>query len=348
MNYIGSKLSLLGFIDQSINEFVGEEYHENMMFCDIFAGTGVVGKYFKNLGYSIIANDIQAFSYYIIKAIIENNTPLRFERLKANGIKDPFMYLNNLKGRKGFIYKNYSFEGSKNGEFPRKYFSEANAEKIDAIRLKINYWKKKGLINEKEYYFLVASLIESSDRVANTASVYEAFLKDLKSSAIKPLVLCPIDLSVVKGNHSYFATNEDAESLIEHISGDILYLDPPYNSRKYNTNYHMLETIALYDNPKIKGKTGVRIDEEKKSKFCMRNCACEALETIIKNAKFKYIFLSYNDEGIISLSKIEEIFNKYGTYERKEISHRRFKSSDINNVDKVSTIEYLHCLRKEI
>ena len=345
MNYIGSKLALLDFIDEVINKEI--EKKDNLVFCDIFSGTGVVGKYFKNKGYSIISNDIQYFSYVLSKVLIENNGPIEFNALKNHNILDPFKYLNNLKGKKGFIYKNYSLGGTFNHEFARNYFTDENAMKIDAIRMKIRQWQKQGLLNEKEYFYLIGSLIESSDKVANTASVYEAFLKKIKSSAMKTIELKPMEITISDANSFYFSTNEDSNELINHISGDILYLDPPYNTRKYDTNYHILETIALYDSPKIKGKTGVRAEESKKSKFCSKKEAQNALEEIIKNAKFKYIILSYNDEGIIPMDNIKEMFSKYGEYSCYEKIHRRFKSDNERNYRKDFTIEYLHCLKKK-
>ena len=347
MNYIGSKLSLLEFIDEVIQKEINTN-KENLLLCDIFAGTNCVAKYFKEKGYSIIANDIQSFSYFLSKCLIENNEAYTFNLLKQNGIDDPFTYLNNLNERKGFIYKNYSLGGTISQEHQRLYFSDENAKKIDAIRLKISLWNKTGLLTEKEYCYLVASLVESADKVANTASVYEAFLKQIKPSASKPLVLEPVDISIYEGNHTYFSTNEDGERLISHISGDILYLDPPYNNRKYDTNYHILETIALNDSPKIKGKTGTRAENLKKSKFCIKKEAPEALENIVKNAKFPLILLSYNDEGIIPTEKIEEIFSKYGEYKRYEKQHKRYKADNSRTYLKDYTIEYLHVLKKDI
>lgn len=341
MNYIGSKLSLLEFIEETINLETNNK--KDLIFCDIFSGTGIVGKYFKQKGYSIISNDIQYFSYVLAKVFIENNNELTFDKLKQHNIDDPFSYLNNLKGRKGFIYKNYSFGGSQE----RLYFSDENAKKIDAMRLKIKKWQNDGWLTEKEYFYLIASLLEASDKVANTASVYEAFLKNLKASALKPLEIKPLDLNIIHNKAFYFACNEDADYLIEHISGDVLYLDPPYNSRKYDTNYHILETIALYDSPKIKGKTGVRLEQSKKSKFCIKNQAAKALENIIQKAKFDYIILSYNDEGIIPLEEIQKIFSQYGEYTCYQQKHRRFKADNDRAYLKDYTIEYLHCLKKK-
>lgn len=342
MNYIGSKFSILSYIDEVVEDFTKPK--KNITFCDIFAGTGVVSKYFKEKGYNIIANDIQYFSYATLKGLIENSDELKFEKLSKKHI-DPFVCLNGLHGKKGFMYKNYSLDGTKKSEFKRQYFSDDNAKKIDAIRMKIEKWKKKNLINENEYYYLIACLIEASDKVANTASVYEAFLKDLKKSAQKPLILTPLEL--VFKDKKYEIYNQNSKELIRKIKGDILYLDPPYNSRKYDTNYHILETIALYDNPKIKGKTGLRVEDTKKSNYCIKDKAKIELEDLIKNAKFKYILLSYNDEGIITEKEIKEIMSKYGTYKKYEKKHKRYKADNSREYKKDYTIEYIHCLEKQ-
>ncbi len=343
MNYIGSKYSILSYIDEVIEDFVKPK--KVVTLCDIFAGTGSVSRYFKEKGYNIISNDIEYFSYVTGKALIENSDELRFSKLYQKHI-DPFICLNGLNGKKGFIYKNYSLGGTKKKEFKRQYFSDENAKKIDDCRMKIEKWKKKRLITDGEYYYLIACLIEAADKVANTASVYEAFLKELKKSAQKPMIVSPLEL--IFKNKKYEIYNEDSKELIKKIKGDILYLDPPYNSRKYDTNYHILETIALYDNPKIKGKTGVRIENTKKSNYCLKDKAPLELEDLIKNAKFKYILLSYNDEGIIPIEEIESIMKKYGNYKRYEKRHKRFKADNSREYKKNYTIEYIHCLEKNI
>ena len=344
MNYIGSKFSILEYIDETINDFVKPK-DKRLTLCDIFSGTGTVGKYFKKKGYNIISNDIQYYSYITAKHFIENNEEIKFKKLEQKGI-EPFEYLNNIDGVEGFIYNNYSLGGTTGKEFERQYFSDDNAKKIDAIRTKIEEWKNEKLIEDNEYNFLIGSLIESADKVANTASVYEAFLKKLKSSAQKPLELKPIDTVINKECTDLKVYNSDCNELIKTIKGDILYMDPPYNTRKYDTNYHMLETIALYDNPEIKGKTGVRTETTKKSKYCIKREASETFEDLIKNANFKYILLSYNDEGIIPIEEIKRIMSKYGKYKCYGKKHKRFKADSKRDYIKDFTIEYIHCLEK--
>jgi adenine-specific DNA-methyltransferase len=126
-----------------------------------------------------------------------------------------------------------------------------------------------------------------------------------------------------------------------------LYLDPPYNERQYSANYHILNTIALYDNFTPKGKTGLR--EYNRSNYCKKNEVAKEFEELIKNAKFKYIFLSYNNEGLMSEDEVKTIMKKYGKYKLEAKEYQRFKADKTENrnhkADK--TFEYLHILEKD-
>lgn len=348
MNYIGSKTSLLEFLEKSIKKVVKKDCH---VFCDLFAGTGAVGTYFKRKGFKIIANDIQYYSYVLNRQCIKNHKPLLFKGLfevikdlKAVAInnRSSFVleYLNILKGKKGFIYKNYSLGGTKNKKEQRMYFSDENALRCDAVRQIIEEWKTNKLINENEYYFLLASLVESIDKIANTASVYGAFLKSLKKTALKPLILKPAELIINEQDHEVY--NEDVNSLIKKIKGDILYLDPPYNQRQYASNYHILETIAKYDNPSIHGKTGLREYSNQKSSYCSKASVKKSFTDLIMNADVKYIFLSYNNEGLMSADEIKEIMSKRGKYNFFTQEYSRFKADKNREYKAEKTLEYLH------
>lgn len=344
MNYIGSKYSILGFIKSSIDKTLKQNNETKipgeMIFADLMSGTGIVGSSFKQDGYSVIANDIQYYSYVITKHLIENNGSLDKDRC-ARLIKE----LNNLNGVEGFIYKNYCPEGTEEQKFRRMYFTGYNAKKCDAVRIAIEEKYKSKAISPGEYFFLLGSLINSVDKYANTASVYGAFLKNYKRSALKEMELTP--LPFIDGQAEYKVYNEDISELIKHVSGDILYLDPPYNARQYCTNYHLLETIARYDDPVIHGKTGLREYSEQKSDFCIKTKVEKAFTEIIKNAKFRYIFLSYNNEGLMSFKTIEKTMQKYGKYKVEMQEHKRFKADNARETKAEKTIEYLHCLVKK-
>lgn len=350
MNYIGSKLSLLNFLETSIDSVTKGE---QKTFLDLFAGTGAVGLHFKKKGYKVYANDLQYYSFVLNRHYIGNHKEMEFEGLaniipgitsakKSDKKNLVCEYLGSIKGTKGFIYKNYCPGGTVNSSVQRLYFSDENGMKCDSIRQKIEQWKKKLQITDNEYYFLLASLLESINKHANTASVYGAFLKKIKKSALRPVVLKPANLFINDHEHKVF--NENINTLVKKVSGDILYLDPPYNQRQYATNYHILETIARYDNPKIHGKTGLRDYKSQKSLYSSRPQVKKAFRELISNAKVKYIFLSYNNEGLMTMQDIKEIMGTRGEYGFFAQKYGRFKADKDSNrgYKDNKTTEYLH------
>ncbi len=333
MNYIGSKLKLSAFLYQTIDDIVGDHLREKI-FCDGFAGTGIVGRKFKPYAKQIISNDIEYYSYVLNRNYIGNSTFKPDWNLLIDRLNQEPLISN------GFIYNNYCLgSGSQ-----RQYFSDFNGQKIDTIRLKIEKWHSTKYIDDNAYYFLLCSLLESADKVANTASVYGAFLKHLKKSAQADLLLLPASFETSDTKNLVY--NEDINTLIKKISGDILYLDPPYNARQYGANYHILNTISEYKPFIPKGKTGMR--EYETSKFCSKRTVYDEFDDLIRNADFEYIFVSYNNEGLMSLEEIEEIMSKYGNYQCVSTKYSRFQADKTTNrnIKADSTIEYLHILKK--
>ena len=338
MNYIGSKIKLCEFLRQNISETLREfdaKPLQQSIFCDLFSGTAAVGRLFKSSVKQIISNDKEFYAYALAKNYIGNHTPL----LRANEL---LIELNDEQKTplvKGKIFTHYALGGGNN----RQYFSDFNAMKIDAIRQKIALWKERNFINEQEYFFLLASLLECADKVANTACVYGAFLKRLKNSARTKLVLNAAKFECNENEHLCF--NDDALALISKIKGDILYLDPPYNAREYGANYHLLNSIALYDDFVPQGKTGLR--EYERSPWCKKAAVASELEALLEQADFGLIFLSYNDEGLLGLDELAQICKKFGDYLLKAQPHKRFKADSKRYNKKDETIEYLHTLRKK-
>ena len=340
MRFIGSKKLLLKNIELVIKQNIRGNLK---IFCDIFSGTAVVGEYFKKK-YKIISNDNLYFSYVLQNAKIGNNTLLSFNGLKKTGLKNPISYLNNLSTsltKNCFIYNNYS----PNLNCNRAYLSNNNAIKIDLIRSKINKWFKKKRINSHEFYSLLASLIEAIPSVSNIAGTYGAFLKNKDKRFFKKIKL--EKFQTLNGKYKNQCHNEDANKLIKKLRGDILYLDPPYNARQYIANYHLLETVARYDSPKIKGLTGLRINSQGYSKYCSKSKALEELTDLVKNARFKYILMSYSNEGIIPEKSIEKLFKKYGdkkTYKKYKFAYRRYKRTKDKETKKLN--ELIFFIRK--
>lgn len=335
MNYIGSKFSLLDFIQDCVSEIAGNNHS---VFCDLFAGTGIVGRHFKKNGYSVIANDLQYYSYVLNRHYIGNCQNLNFDNFNGCNI---FEYLNKIPSYKGFIFENYAQSGGNN----RLYFSDENAIKCDTIRTKIEELYTQGNINSDEYFFLLCCLLEGIDKHANTASVYGAFLKKLKTSAQKKFELHPME--IINSDKPQFVFNKNANELVREIETDILYLDPPYNERQYASNYHMLETIAKYDNPVLNGKTGLRDYKNQCSEYCKKQRVAAAFADLIKNARAKYIFLSYNNEGLMPFDTIRAIMETRGKYGYFTREYNRFKADKNREYSANTTTEYIHWLKCE-
>jgi adenine-specific DNA-methyltransferase len=343
VNYIGSKQSLLPFIEDSYRQVAGGD---ERTFCDLFAGTGAVGRHFKRRGLRVIANDIQYYAYVLNKAYLEIDTPPRFTNLREQfrkeiekpgssretALQKVLTFCNALPGKPGFITRHYSPAGS------RFYYSTENAEKADAIRASLERWRAAGILSEKEYFYLLGSLLEAIDKVANTASVYGAFLIQFKKSAKRPLQLKPLELSNQVSGCKVF--RDDANAVMQSIRCDVLYLDPPYNHRQYGANYHVLETIAAYDSPEITGVTGMRTYTP--SQYCRQKAAKNELENLIASARARHIFVSYNDEGIMSLDEVQGILRLRGRPRLFSTAYNRFKADNGRLYKRKETIEYLH------
>ncbi|MBC7922569.1 MAG: DNA adenine methylase [Ferruginibacter sp.] len=335
MNYIGSKRRLSAFIRSVILRTVAADGKSlrDCVFAELFGGTGIISRGFKPEVKQVIINDLEPYSYVLCRNYIGNHRPFDFREM----IRE----LGSLRPQEGFIYQHYC-AGSGSG---RLYFTDANGKRIDAIRSRIEAWKVGGAVTDDQYYFLLASLIEAADKVANTASVYGAFLKRVKPSAQKSLALEPALFSVNDNGHLVF--NQDANQLIHQIKGDILYLDPPYNGRQYGANYHLLNTIALYDDFEPRGKTGLR--DYRRSRYCRGGQVAEAFEELIRHADFRYVFVSYNNEGLMDAPTVASIMSRYGRYELATTHYQRFKAdTDQNRTHQATaTTEHLHILVKD-
>jgi adenine-specific DNA-methyltransferase len=348
MRFIGNKENLL----DKIYQITTEKGVKGQSFFDFFAGTTNVGRFFKKMNYQVFSSDLLYFSFILQKAYIVNNQEFTFEKwlqkidfrpvqLFATPLQIVVEYLNQIPDKEGFIWKNYTPVGN------RMYFSEENGLRIDAIRQQIEDWKNENLISENEYFTLLACLIETVPFYANVAGIYAAFHKKWDPRAVKKLKLRPIEFIQNKFENQCF--NENSVNLLDKVEADIFYLDPPYNQRQYAPNYHLLETVAKYDNPEIKGVTGLRANyENQKSNFCNATTALQELENIAKSGKYKTLILSYNNEGIMPQNEILSILSKCGKTELEEFDYPRFKSNNNGKSKHKKHIkEQLYILRKE-
>jgi adenine-specific DNA-methyltransferase len=199
-------------------------------------------------------------------------------------------------------------------------------------------------MTENVYYYLLANLLSSADKVASTSCVYGAYLKSLKKTALKPIKMVGLteETPFVKIKGEVYC--ENISKLAPKITLDIVYLDPPYNNRQYAPNYHVLETIARYDDPEIHGKTGLRDYSQQKSDFCVKKLVAIKMEELIRDLNSKFIMISYNDEGLIRKDQFISILSRYGNVEIIEIDYKKFKAKQ--GVVREKTVEYLFILEK--
>jgi adenine-specific DNA-methyltransferase len=344
MRYMGNKTKLVDFLYESLKNLPTSD---DKKFFDFFAGTASVGKSFKEKGYSVESADILYFSYVLQKAYIDNTgePEFKFFATDGTGYNKALTYLDNLPSLEGYVYTNFTADGTVSLDRPRLFFTSENGKKIDAIRLEIENLKNNGHINENEYFVLLASLLETVSFYANVSGVYAAFLKTYDPRALKPFILRKINFTNLGVNGKSFHAN--SVDLLDTIDTDILYLDPPYNARQYAPNYHVLETLARYDNPVAKGVAGIRDYTDLKSDFCNHDKALIMLDKIAQSKGYKHLALSYNSEGIMKENEILSVLEKYGDVVLLNKDYRRFKSNNNGlSATKKEVIEQLYILTK--
>ncbi|WP_101877004.1 Dam family site-specific DNA-(adenine-N6)-methyltransferase [Lachnoclostridium edouardi] len=268
--YLGSKYKLLPFIQR----IVEEECKNIHVMVDIFSGTGVVASAFQ--GKMTVTNDI-LYSNYIC-----NLAWLGPETYREEVIRKLVEEYNSLDGNE----ENYMTEN-----FADTYFSRQDCGKIGHIREDIEAKFKAGQINERERAILITSLLYAMDKIANTCGHYDAYRKGVKFEKSLELLL-PLPEKHNNENNKCF--NSDANELVREIEADLVYIDPPYNSRQYCDTYHLLENVARWEKPEVEGVARKMDRTALKSDYCTSNAA-KAFEDLVDNIQARYILLSYNN-----------------------------------------------------
>ena len=324
LNYIGSKRKLATRIVSEITKEWADLSKWN--FCDAFAGTGAISIHMAPYINTLIVNDWEDFAKYILEA--QFNPP--------ELILDKINELNLANQVNGAITKTYS------ENVGRLYFTAQNAQKIDGIR----HMLRSDSYTQQERNYLIGALISSADSIANVASIYGAYLKEFKPTALLSLRLNPIVPSIKRGTILQLDSQELCKNNMYINNNTLLYLDPPYNQRQYGANYFPLNAISdiFKDTFDVNGITGLPAAGYKKSKWSSKKKVLESLTDIVKNTPASRIAMSYNDEGILTHEQIIGIFNTNGwNIRRVEIPYKRFSSKKDGDQN---TIEFLFLAQK--
>lgn len=321
MKYIGNKTRVLDFIETSMKKS-HIDYH-NKKVADLFAGTGSVSSFFLKNGCNTYSCDNMTYSIceqYRTNYYNENPTFEEVENIvKGSSIDDVLNYLNSLEGLKGYFFENFA----PSGKFQRQYFSDKNAEKIDAITNCLEDWKK--VLPSEKYNYLNGILMCAADKVSNTSGTYGAYLKIWRSMALKDIIL---EKPEIISNGKNFIFQDDVLNFAKNNKEfDIVYLDPPYNKRQYASNFHVLESIVVNDKQELKGKTGLRNYENQKSDYCIKNKVLNSFTNLVKNIDTKYIVMSYSTEGLLTEKEISDVLSTRGEVTIYRNEYRRFKTN---------------------
>lgn len=292
--YTGSKFKLADWIFSII-----DNHCTGRSFCDIFAGTGIIAQHAINEMEKVVINDFLYSNEIIYKAFFLqkpfdhtkiNSYKLRFQNIDASSMKDNYASIN----------------------YGNKFFSYNDALRIGAIRDAIDSLND---INEKERAILIASLLYSADKAANTVGHYDAYIKGQHiPDTFKFDLISPYATTAEIEIH-----REDANILAKSLNMDIVYIDPPYNSRQYSRFYHVLENLATWRKPKLYGEA-LKPKPENMSEYC-RNGAINTFADLIHDLRCKYIVVSYNNtyaskstssQNKMTLESIKEVLKAKG------------------------------------
>lgn len=296
IRYIGSKARLV----DSLRPFIGAKGRRDGFFVEPFCGTGVVAEEAARQGWSVRLNDHLTSAVTMAAARMIPRRAARFRHL--GGYASTLDRLNSLRSKRGFIWRQYSPAAEREVGVERKYFTEPNAGRIDAIRSQIWAWAEEEVISPVEERLLIADLLSATNDVANIAGTYGCFLSYWSPQAERRLTLTP---------REFFPGDPVVETVVGDASAvrvapqDLVYLDPPYTKRQYAAYYHILETIALGDKPLVGGVTGLRPWRDKASDFCYRTRALRAIVRLIGALPARRILLSYSSEGHVPLEPLE-------------------------------------------
>ena len=327
--YIGSKYKIMPQIKQLI-----EEHCEGEIFFDVFAGTGIVtalmSKNYKTLNINdflfsneIIYNAFFAKEFYDKEKI--SQIAVTYAEMSADILEDNYVSIN----------------------FGGKFFSVEDAKIIGFIREDLESKLNEGHLNKKEYNILLASLLYSADKVANTVGHYDAYRKKTSlKKRIQYTLIKPINL---KDDQNVNIFREDANALIKNVKADIAFIDPPYNSRQYSRFYHVLENIAQWKKPELTG-TALKPEPENISDYCKVKAPI-AFKDLISNLNCNYAVVTYNNtynpkssssKNKITKDEIESILKSRGSLKIFEIDHKYFNTGKTDFKDHK---EYVYILK---
>ncbi|MDR2588339.1 MAG: DNA adenine methylase [Spirochaetales bacterium] len=353
ITYIGNKRALLNFIGNGVKKVQDKLRKEKLTAFDVFSGSGIVARYFKQFSRVLIANDLEKYSTVINECYLSNENSVDIKTLKEQ-YRRILRGLSHERLEKGIIASLYAPQKDADIQSSERVFYTArNAMYIDTARKLIEE------LPPHDRKFFLAPLLSEASIHANTSGVFKGFYKNRETGTGQfggknedALLRIKGDITLhfpVFSNFSCDAIvlNEDANEVIRNVPEvDIAYIDPPYNQHPYGSNYFMLNLILDYRLPENVSRISGIPPDWKRSRYNKANLAYRALKDLMENIKAKFILLSFNSEGFIDAREMKEMLSRIGKLEVLETRYNAFRGSRNLKAREIHVKEYLYLLEK--
>jgi adenine-specific DNA-methyltransferase len=353
ITYLGNKRNLLGFIGRALDRVKRRLGKKKLRLFDIFSGSGVVARYFKRDAELLLVNDLEAYTEVINRCYLANPSELDLPALRSQYEK-LLTRLRNEPLRRGFISELYApKEDARIGSHERAFYTSRNARYLDTARQYIED------LEEPIRRFFLAPLLAEASVHANTAGVFKGFYKDIRTGIGRFGGSGSDALSRIMGNielpFPVFSSHEcsvrifrrDANFLArEAEETDLAYLDPPYNQHPYGSNYFMLNLITNYKRPGLVSPVSGIPPGWNRSDYNKRGAAEKALSELTENIRAKYLLISFNSEGFISVEGMRSLLGRIGRVEILETPYNAFRGSRNLRNRRIHVKEYLYLVEK--
>lgn len=336
--YIGSKARIVS----EIIDTLGAPTTPNARFVDLFCGTGAVALGAAKAGWPIHLNDHLHCAVTMAEARLIGHNHAKFSTL--GGYQRAIDLLNALPGQPGFLFHTYSPASAKCSGIERRYFTERNAARIDAVRERVGQWKEYGAIDHVEERLLIADLMSAANRIANIAGTYGCFLSKWQRQAMCELSL--ISRNLPETSMEVTVSVSDAAAVATWPS-DVVYVDPPYTKRQYSAYYHLLETITLGDHPDVEGVAGLRPWKRKASDFCYKSRAMQAFGKLLSALPADRILVSYSDNAHVAIDALATRMKSLGAVDLRRLGEvGRYRPNQAASDGRATVNEYIVELKR--
>ena len=362
--YIGNKRKLLWLIGDALAHW---EDRGLRTFVDVFSGSSVVSRYAKKLGLQVVSNDWEPYAEVLATATIACNQEPEFASL--GGYARAIDELNALPPRVGWVTEHLCprEDADFDTRVDRLFFMRKNGMRIDAIRERIRQWQESGHVSKREAACLLAPLLYQTCYRSNTSGVFKGFHEGWGGRSgtathriCGDLVLRPLVFHDNERENRVHAV--DAARLASHVSSHlpggvddtVYYLDPPYNQHPYGSNYHVLNTVTLWDAPPLskrisgRNKAAIRTDwrTKRRSAYTYRKLAAEAFEALLDAIPSPHVLISYSTDGMIPLERLVEACARRGSLEVVRTPYKRYRVSPTRPSPRARNVEFVLILDK--